>query len=177
MTAIRQDDTSIVGRAIRAARLDSALYEEVERDRDATWQAGLIVLLTSLIAGIGLGISEGIDVALASVVLALLGWAAYAYITYLIGTKLLKGPDTNATWGELARTLGFARAPQFLLVLAVIPILGLVVALIVGIWVLVTTVVALRAALDFGTGRAIATGLLGVIVQAIFMAIPRALLG
>ena len=46
---------SLVGRMIRAAKLDVGLYEEVEADTGATRQAMLVVVLSSVAAGIGSG--------------------------------------------------------------------------------------------------------------------------
>ena len=40
-------------RMVGAARLDAEIYEDVERDRSATGQAFLVVLLASAAAGIG----------------------------------------------------------------------------------------------------------------------------
>jgi hypothetical protein len=68
------------------------------------------------------------------------------------------------TWGELLRTLGFAQTPRLLLVLAHVPTVGLLVQLVVFVWTLITSVVALRQALDFSTGRAVLTGAIGLIV-------------
>jgi hypothetical protein len=100
----------------------------------------------------------------------LLGWLVWSGITYLIGDKLLGG---TATWGELLRTIGFAQAPQVLVVLAVIPLVGGLVRAAVVIWVLVAGVIAIRQALDFSTGKALATALLGWLA----IAIPAAILG
>ena len=47
---------------------------------------------------------------------------------------------------------------------------------VVGVWTLITTVVAVRAALDFSTGRAIATAIVGWIVQGLLLGIPLVLL-
>ena len=47
------DETSIVGRMMRAAKLDASLYEEVEHDPEATNQALIVVVGTALAAGIG----------------------------------------------------------------------------------------------------------------------------
>ena len=57
------------------------------------------------------------------------------------------------------------------------PALTEVVSTIVGLWVLVATIVAVRAALDIGTGRAIAVALIGWIPFAIIMSIAYALAG
>ena len=44
---------SLANRMIRAAKLDKGLYEEVEADTSATGQAMLVVVLSSVAAGIG----------------------------------------------------------------------------------------------------------------------------
>jgi hypothetical protein len=88
----------------------------------------------------------------------ILGWLLWAGITYLIGTKIFAG---TATWGELLRTLGFAQAPGILYLAALLPILGGTVRFVVGIWMLVAGVIAVRQALDFSTGKAVMTVLIG----------------
>ena len=40
-------------RVFRAIKIDVDLYEEVERDKSATFQAGLVVVLSSMAAGVG----------------------------------------------------------------------------------------------------------------------------
>ena len=147
---------SIVERMIRAAKLDPQVYEEVEHDQSATSQALLVVVLGALAAGIG-ALYGGIGGLLVGIVAALIGWAVYAWVAYWVGTTIFKGPHTEATWGQLLRTLGFASSPRVLLVLGIIPVVGLFVGLAVLVWTLVTTVIAIRQALDFDTGRAIAT--------------------
>ena len=155
---------SIIDRMIRAARLEPQLYEEVEHDRSATSQALLVVVLGSIAAGIG-ALSGGIGGLIFGIVAALVGWAVYAFIAYWVGTNIFKGPRTEATWGQLLRTLGFANSPRVLLVLVVIPVVGIIVGLAVFIWTLVTTVIAIRQALDFDTGRAIATAVVSLLAQ------------
>lgn len=177
MTAMeRQANRSFVDRMIGAARLDDAVYEEVEHDQSALGQAALVVLLTSLAAGVGsiaeLGLGGFIGLTLA----ALFGWAVYAWLTYFIGTRVLAGPNTVADWGQVARALGFAQSPRFLLILGIVPILAVLVGLVVFIWVLITTVIALRSALDFSTGRAIVTGIFGWLAQLLILAIVYAII-
>jgi hypothetical protein len=97
---------------------------------------------------------------------AFLGWLAWAGITYLIGDKVFGG---TATWGELLRTLGFAQSPGVLYILGFVPVLGVLLRFVVGIWILVAGVIAIRQALDFSTGKAIATALLGWLVMVFLM--------
>jgi hypothetical protein len=66
-----------------------------------------------------------------------------------VGTRLLPGKNTEADFGQMARTIGFAQAPYLLGILGIIPILGYLVRLVLGIWVLVAMVIAVRQALDY----------------------------
>jgi hypothetical protein len=54
-------------------------------------------------------------------------WALWAWITHFVGTTILKSTETEANWGQLARTLGFAQSPGVLKVFGFIPVLGPVV--------------------------------------------------
>ncbi len=155
---------SIIDRMIRAARLERQVYEEVEHDQSATRQAMLVVVMGALAAGIG-ALSGGIVALIVGIVAGIVGWAVYAFIAYWVGTNFFKGPKTEATWGELLRTLGFASSPRVLLVLGIIPVVGLLIGLVVFIWMLITTVVAIRQALDFDTGRAIGTAVVSLLAQ------------
>lgn len=143
-------------RMLGAALLRAEVYEEVEADPGATVQAAVVVVLVSLIAGMpdyALGwLAMG-----AAVATSLLHWLVWAGIALLIGDRLLGG---TATWGELLRTLGFARAPGVLLLLD--PVVGGV-GLIVQLWMLAAGVVAIRQALDFGIWRALLTAVIGII--------------
>lgn len=168
----------LINRMIRAARLDVSLYEEVEKDVTATNQAILVVVISSICAGIGLAIGGQMAGGLGGLVpglvigaiTALVGWFVWSFITYFIGTKLFKGPKTEATYGELLRCIGFSSSPGVLRILFFIPILGAIIVFIASIWSLVAMVIAVRQALDFSTGRAIATCLVGFIVMVVISA-------
>jgi hypothetical protein len=158
-------DRGLMSRMLRAARLDVGLYEEVEADTGATMQALIVVVLSSLAAGIGaLGkVSDFGPVAMIMATLAaLVGWVVWAVLTYLIGTKILPSPETKADVGELLRTTGFSSAPGAIRVLGVIPLLGGLSFVVAAVWMLIAMVIAVRQALDYkSTGRAIAVCLLG----------------
>jgi hypothetical protein len=160
---------SMTDRMMGAARLDVSVYEEVEADGTATGQAAGVVAIVALCSAIG-GIGAGAQGVFSGLIAALVGWGIWAGVTYLVGDKLLGG---TATWGELLRTLGFAQAPGVLFALGVIPLVGGLVSIAVGLWILVTGIVAIRQALDFGTGRAIATAIIGFIPYVILAAVLR----
>ena len=167
---------STIDRMIRAARVEPQLYEEVEHDQSATIPAMQVVVLGAIAGGIG-ALSGGITGLVFGIIAALVGWAVYAFIAYWVGTNIFKGPQTEATWGQLLRTLGFANSPRVLLVLAIIPvsiISGLVV-LVVFIWTLFATVIAIRQALDFDTWRAIATAVVSLLAQVVIFSVVFAI--
>lgn len=155
---------SFVDRVVGAARLDVRTYEEVEADTSATPQAMGLVVLAALASGVG-AIGTGGAGVFATVVGALVGWVVWASLIWLIGAVLLPEKQTEADVGQLLRTIGFAAAPGLLLVLRLLPLIGALVALLVWIWQLATTVVAVRQALDYkGTGRAVAVCLIGWVI-------------
>jgi hypothetical protein len=148
---------TLVQRMIGAAKLDPATYEDVERDVNATVSALLVVVIAAVASGLaGLGANGGLSGLIGGILAAIVSWVVYAIVVYFIGTTILKTAETRSTVGELLRTLGFAQSPQVLLVLGVVPILGALVGLVVGIWLILTTIVAIRQALDFtSTARAV----------------------
>lgn len=172
--------TSFTNRILLAAKLNPAVYEEVEADRTAMGQAMAVVVLASLAAGIGSmqQIGVGLGGLLMGTLTALLGWAAWAAIIYLVGTRLLPEPQTKADYGELLRTIGFASAPGLIRILGVVPGLMGIVFLAAGIWMLVATVIAVRQALDYhSTARAVGVCLIGWLAQLLIMALIFAITG
>lgn len=163
---------TMVERMIGAAKLDVATYEEVEHDQSATGQAAGVVAMVAVAQAIA-GAGGGFGLALLSVFSAFVGWGLWAAVTYLIGDKMLGG---TATWGELLRTLGFAQTPGLLVVLAVLP-LGGIIRFAVGIWVLVAGFIGLRQALDLGNVKTLITAVLGWLAFVLVIAVPLAILG
>lgn len=158
-------------RMIRAVRLDSTLYEEVERDTNATGQAAIVVLIAGVAYAIGSLLGGGGILAILTVASTFLGWIAWSYITYFVGSRLFATPQTRVSPGEMLRTLGFAHTPLILLVLVFIPFLGALAALIGVVLALIAGVIAVRQAMDFDTGRAIGTVIVGAIVYIVIQII------
>jgi hypothetical protein len=168
--------SSFGDRLIRAARLDPQLYEEVEADVTANRQAAGVVMLSAIAAGIGSGSANVVTLLGASVV-ALIGWYVWAFLTWWIGTRILPEPATEATQGQLLRTIAFSSAPGILRVFGVIPPLRWITFLATGIWMLVAMVIAVRQALDYrSTARAVGVCLIGWLVQLVVIAIALAVL-
>ena len=137
-----------VNRIIRACKLDVSLYEEVESDQSATLQAALVVVLSSIAAGIG-AISLGASNFLMAPLLSLVSWYIWAYLIYFIGAKLFPEANTQADHGQLLRTIGFSSAPGLIRVFGVTPDLMTVTFVGSAFWMLACMVVAVKSALDY----------------------------
>jgi len=163
-------------RAIGAAKLNVPVFEEIEADRTATGQALLIVVLSSLAAGIGFTAGVYNAPVRDRVILALLLWVFWAISTYIVGVYLMPEPQTQTSVGELLRTIGFAASPGTLRIFGVIPVVGGTIYAISTVWMLVAMVIAIRQALDYtSTGRAvivcIITWLIGIAMAVFFGAL------
>jgi len=177
--ALETTSSSMVNRMIRAARIEVPLYEEVEADLSATNQALLVVVLVAVASGIGTGLTAGtpgglIGGLIAGVLRGLIGWAVWSYVVYFVGTRFFGG---TATYGELLRTLGFAESPSVLLILSFIPVLGGILALVVGIWTIVTSFIATRQALDIDNTKTFFTILIGAVALIIVVTIVTIFFG
>jgi len=164
---------------VRAARLEVDLYEEVERDTAATSQALLVVVIVAVATGIGAALAPGarqglIAALLGGVIASVIGWLAWSIVTYWIGTAVFHG---TATSGELLRTIGFAQAPGVLRIFSFVPVLGGLINLVTFVWMAVAGVIAVRQALDFDTGKAIGTVLLGLLAYVVIFLVIFVLLG
>ena len=90
---------------------------------------------------------------------------------------MFKGPQTEATYGQLLRCIGFSDSPLVLGILGFIPLVGWIIGFVASIWALVAMIIAVRQALDFSTVRAIATCIVGFIVLLVVSAIVGLMTG
>ena len=170
--------STLMDRMVRASKLDARLYEEVEADKGAMGQATGVVVLSSVAAGIGSVGEGGLSGILLGTVFALIGWYVWAYLTYLIGTKVLPEPETKAEMGELLRTIGFSSSPGLIRVLGIIPGLAGIFFVGASVWMLVAMVIAVRQALDYkSTPRAIGVCVIGWIIQWFILLLLSPVLG
>jgi len=162
-------NSQFINRIIRACKLDASLYEEVEADKSATVQAAIVVILSSLAAGVG-ALSLGASNFLLAPLLSLISWYVWAYLIYFIGAKLFPEPTTKSDHGELLRTIGFSSAPGLIRVFGFTPELMTITFIGAGIWMLIAMIIAVRQALDYqSTWRAMGVVVIGFLVQAIVL--------
>ena len=156
----------LTDRIIRAATLEVRLYQRVKTDKKAMGQAAAVVLLSSLAAGIGAITRAGFGGVITGTIVALTRWCVWAFLTYVIGTRLLPEPRTKADIEPFARTVGFSAAPGLIRVLGIVPPAAELVFLVAEMWMLVAMVIAVRQALDYlWTERAVGACVPGWVVS------------
>ena len=156
-------------RVFRAIKIDIDLYEEVEADKSATIQAGVVVVFSSLAAGVG-AIHLGASNLLLAPLLSLLSWYVWAYIIYFVGVKLFPDPQTKSNHGELLRTIGFSSAPGIIRIFGFTPTLMTVTFIGSAFWMLACMVVAVKCALDYKSmWKAFGVVILAWLIQGFFL--------
>ncbi len=135
-------------RVFRAIKIDPELYEEVEHDKSATLQAAVVVVLSSLAAGVG-AIHLGASNFILGPIISLASWYFWAFLIFIVGTKLFPDKQTKSDHGELLRTIGFSSAPGLMRIFGFTPELMTVTFVGSSFWMLACMVVAVRQALDY----------------------------
>lgn len=157
-------------RLLGSIRLDAEVFEEVEHDPDALAQAAGVVALAGLAQGLAALPEQGVGSVFAGLIASFSMWILATAIVWAVGVKIF---EHTSDFAELMRTLGFAWAPQLILVLAILPFgpLRALLWIAVSVLVLAAFVIAARQALDVSTGRAVLICALGVLPAAIFGAL------
>ena len=140
--------SNLLNRIYRAIKIDPELYEEVEHDKSATLQAAIVVVLSSLAAGVG-AIHLGASNFFLGPLVSLASWYFWAFLIFIVGTKLFPDKETKSDHGELLRTIGFSSAPGLIRIFGITPELMTVTFIGSSFWMLVCMVVAVRQALDY----------------------------
>ena len=146
------DPTRALQRSIGAARLDVHTFEEVEADESSTAEAGVVVVLSSIIGSLGWAFTNGIGGFISAMIALIAGWFIWAWLSAFIAEKVFNVQTTDT--GEMLRTTGYAYAPR---ALGIIPFVGF----IAGIWTLVAVIVGMRQAGEMTTMQAVITALIG----------------
>ncbi len=155
-------------RVVGAMKLEANAFEDVERDVTAMGQAVGVIALYAVSSGIAWIRYNGLSGIITGVIAALIGYAVWAAIVWIVGTKVMPEPATKADFPETLRVIGFAAAPGLLCFIGIIPILGWLIGLAIWLWMIAAMVVAVRQVFDYSTtGKAIVVVIIGFIVNVI----------
>ncbi len=157
----------LVQRMIRASRLDPTVYDEIAIDPAATRLGTIVLLVVGLAQGIGSFAQFGRVGVLLSLGSAYFGWLCSSLLVWFVGTRFLHGTGSLT---RLLRTMAFAASPQFLWILAALPLgpLELLLGLVVFSLTLVANVVAIRQSLQIPTPRAVGAFVGGFSIFVVF---------
>jgi hypothetical protein len=139
-------------RFVRAARLDVELYKEVVADPLTLNQAWITVLIYCMAASWGSFGGVGAIGTNIAMVTTLIGWYIWAFFTYFAGTRFFsenKIEIERLDRKRVIRAMGFASAPGAVRLLGFIPGLGIVVFVGATIWMIVSSTIAVKQALNF----------------------------
>ena len=173
---------SLIQNMISAAKLDVNFFNAVEHDESKNSEALMVVIIAAIASALGNGIGGifangfigGLMGALFGLIMVIAGYYLWSYITYFIGTKFFGG---EADAGEVLRTFGYSYSPQVLSILAFIPCIGWAIAFVASIWSLVAGIIAIREAMDFDTGKAVATALIAWLIVTVIILMVGAIFG
>lgn len=182
--------SSFFQRLLGVITLKAPIYRELAHDTNGTMQAAIVVVVVALVVGaiaayganlqlFGAGSVPGVSGVPAQsskplargivmVIQELLIWVAGAYVIAAVAKNMFRGKTDT---GEMLRVFGFTRVFQILLVLgvfngtlaAVVSIAGLVLSII-------GSVIGIREATGFTTGRAAIIGVFAITLVAIIIA-------
>ena len=150
----------MLARIIGVFKLDVKTLEDIEHDTSLTLPAAVIVLLVSLVSGVGNGLFNGFihksffSGFLGSLIGVLLGWLLWSIVTWFVGTRLFKG---EADLSQMLRVIGFAYIPM---VLSIIPCVGGVIGIV---WAIAAGFIAIRQGLDLDDMRTFLTVVVGAL--------------
>jgi hypothetical protein len=137
-----------INRIYRSVKIDPEVFDEVQKDKNATLTAGIVVVLSSLAAGIGASHLGAVNFYLAPA-LSLVTWFVWAYIVYFVGVKLFPDFKTKTTHLALLRSIGFSSAPGIIRVLGFNEDLMSVTFIGSSFWMLACMVVAVKQTLNY----------------------------
>lgn len=165
---------TIIDRMLGAALLESDVYQEATLSPSIRTQAMLVVAATSLAAGIG-SLDGGLSGLIAGMLIAFVGWIAFALGAYWVAIKRFAVPGTYANLTATLRVLGLASTPRFFLILTFIPGIGFLLGVAVHSWVLIAAVFGLRQALGIDTQPAIISAAAGTLPMLVLWALVAVL--
>ena len=140
--------TLFLNRLLRSMKIDPEVFNEVQKDKKATFSAAIVVILSSTAAGIGAA-SLGAGNFILAPIFSLISWFVWAYIVYFVGVKLFPDLKTKTTQFALLRAIGFSSAPGIIRIFGFNESLMTVTFIGSAFWMLACMIVAVKETLNY----------------------------
>jgi hypothetical protein len=137
---------TMIANITRAVSLDRSFYKTAAATPAMSTESLQVVLIAAAAAGLG-NLGSGFMAVLWSAALILIGYYIGTFLVQWIGAKFF---NARATLPELQRAIGYAYAPNILGILAIIPLIGWLGALVGSVWAFVCIVIAIMAVNEQG---------------------------
>ena len=158
-----------INRIFRSVKIDPEVFNEVQKDKNATISAAIVVILSSSAAGIGAASLGGGNFILAPI-FSLISWFVWAYIVYFVGVKLFPDTKTKTTQFALLRAIGFSSAPGIIRIFGFNEDLMTVTFIGAAFWMLVCMIVAVKETLNYKSlWKALGVVIVSWFIQAFFL--------
>jgi hypothetical protein len=174
------DQAGLMSRMIRAFKADKTLFEEVEHADNLTQEAYIIVGIGAISTALGAALASllflktgFIAALLIQLIGTIVGYVIWAYATYFVGTRMFNG---TATPQEMLRVIGYASTPHVAGIVGIIPGLGFLINLVLGLWGAYLGFLAVRQGLNITTQNAILTIVIRFVIALVATAIVTAVL-
>jgi hypothetical protein len=159
---------SLTRKSMNRTRLEAL---RANLDRRQEWV--LVAVVLALLSLIGLNANTN-ELGWSSVALTVpfLSWLTFSGVAWFQARQRAKESGARPRrFSSLLSTVGFAHAPGVFAFFGFIPLIGLLLALIVPIWAVLTMVFAVRHTLGFSLDQALATAILATSATAIGTAV------
>lgn len=160
-------DAKLQDRIIGALTFRQGVYDDVENDASFTQTAWIIVAVAQFLNQLGAYRSNIIGAIVGTVVAVLLFYLMVTIVAW-VGRQVFHASVTN---DELVRALGLASIWNIVGILGLLPGIGPLIALVVGILAFVASLLAAKACLDLEWVQTIVTLVIAFIVYFVAFAI------
>ena len=173
----------IINRALRAALLDQEFYKEAGEDNTLNQEALLMVILVSVIGGIGafiagLMIKRSFGAAVLGLsVLTAIGIANYYIWVYSTHFTCINVFQSEVELNKLLRVLGYASSPMALSLFSFIPYFGPLIGLIGSVWSLIAGFTGVQQTMNLKKMDTFATVVFGWLAILIIKSLVTNILG
>jgi len=167
---------------IRAAKLDSSLFEELINDSSTYAQSVWVVAILAMATGYGMFSRAGVTAVNSCLVTTFFAWYFWAFSLYFVSTYLFRNSITKTDRKTIIRVVAFASAPGIFRLLGVIPQTSGILFIVTSVWMIAASVVGIKIAFKIDhTGKAIflctSTWLLSFIVQSLLLLLVFSVFG